>query len=107
MDQCSNGTTSHQSFRLLTDQGRHDLDLDLEGLRRTVLDPWRLGPTHLTHRAGSAPISGAAPEVRRPWPRRHGRVGSTSAGLGAEAGRPTRRSWTRIVAVSPTLASHK
>jgi hypothetical protein len=57
MDQCSNGTTSHQSFRLLTDQGRHDLELDLEGLPEPVLDPWRLGPTHLTHRAGSTPIS--------------------------------------------------
>ena len=44
MDQCSNGTTSHQSSRPLTDQGRHDLGLDLEGLRLTVLDPWRLGP---------------------------------------------------------------
>jgi len=44
MDQCSNGTTSHQSSRPLTNQERHALGVDLEGRPTTVLDPWRCGP---------------------------------------------------------------
>src|SRR6266540_1354460 len=51
---------------------------------------------------GAAPRSGgAAPTVRRPWPRRRGRAGSTSAAPSAAAGTPTRRSWRPSCPLAP------
>jgi hypothetical protein len=52
MDQCSLGTTSHRSSRLLANQRRHDLNLDLDGLEWPVLDRWRLGPNPSTTTTG-------------------------------------------------------
>jgi hypothetical protein len=49
MDQCSH-PARHPTGRLalLTDQGRHDLDVGLKGLPELVLDPWRIGPNPST-----------------------------------------------------------
>src|SRR5450759_557609 len=48
MDQCSDGTTPHQPFDLLTNQPGHDLDVDLEP-RACSLECSRAGGSDVRH----------------------------------------------------------